>query len=139
MRVFVDSNVLFSACHKRPNRFELFWSVPGVVILTSQYSVDEVSRHLHQPPQRAQLWRLVGLSTLVDGGTVSVPPDVTLPAKDLPILQAALGAEVAILVSGDLKHFRPFFGQTIRGTLVESPESFRRRYPEHFSMERTEQ
>jgi hypothetical protein len=53
LRVFLDSNVLFSAAYSESNPFQLFWSIPGVEILTSQYSIGEVSSHLVEPAQRA--------------------------------------------------------------------------------------
>ncbi len=133
LRAFTDSNVLLSAARKRANRFEPMWTIPGVEILTSQYSIGEVSRNLISPDARAHLWRLIYLSHLVP----EADPDlidslVELPAKDRPILASAIVGQADILISGDKHHFGIYYGKQLHGVLIELPETFRERFPAHF-------
>lgn len=44
--------------------------------------------------------------------------DQALPAKDVPILAAALAADANMLVTGDHRHFGHLFGRAIRNTSV---------------------
>ncbi len=47
--------------------------------------------------------------------------DVSLAAKDQPILAAALGCRAHLLVTGDRAHFGPLFGRTVGRTVVLPP------------------
>jgi predicted nucleic acid-binding protein len=44
-----------------------------------------------------------------------------LPAKDAPILAAAVQAGATLLVTGDQNDFGHLYGQTLRGTQVLPP------------------
>jgi len=46
---------------------------------------------------------------------------VQLPAKDRPILAAAVGCRATVLVTGDRRHFGPSFERRFGGTVVLSP------------------
>ena len=135
-RVFVDSNILFSASLLNHSRFEAFWSLPDTDILTSQYSIAEVSRNLKTADQRARLWRLIYRSHLVPDGTeILLDSSVSLPDKDLPILKSAVEGCADILVTGDIRHFGRYVGTTLQGVLIQTPPEFKRRYPAHFATE----
>ena len=47
--------------------------------------------------------------------------DVPLPAKDRPILAAAVGCRATVLVTGDRRHFGPLLGRRFGGTVVLAP------------------
>lgn len=123
LRAFVDSNVLFSAARKRPNRFEALWTLPGVEILTSQDSIGEVSRNL---------WQLIYVIHLVSEAPQAVIESIVeLPAKDQPIQASAIAAKADILITGDKRHFAIYYGKQVHGVLIGLPETFRERYPAH--------
>ncbi len=48
----------------------------------------------------------------------SLPCPLDLPAKDRPVLMAAISARADYLIAGDLKHFGKYFGQTIEGVKI---------------------
>jgi hypothetical protein len=50
-----------------------------------------------------------------------------LPEKDIPILLAAIEARSTHLITGDLRHFGPYFGKRLAGILVLSPADYFRR------------
>ena len=136
IRVFADSNIIFSASHQSPNQFEAYWSIPTVDILTSQYSIAEVSRNLKTSEQRARLWQLIYKSHLVpEGDLVVLPADISLPAKDEPILRAAIAGQAGMLVTGDVRHFGAYYGQRFSDVLIVSPGAFRRQFAAHFRSE----
>lgn len=88
--------------------------------MTSVYAVEEARRNLmrHEPQALAALWRLVQALQLVADTTAL--PDLGLPAKDRPILEAAIAAGCTHLLTGDFKHFGPLFGRRIGGVKVTS-------------------
>jgi hypothetical protein len=53
--VFIDSNILFSACYRSPNLFERLWAIPTVHIVTAEYCIDEVRRNLSSLEQIGRL------------------------------------------------------------------------------------
>ena len=102
-------------------------------ILTSQYSLGEVSRNLTTPEARAHLWRLVYLSHLVpEAESELIDSLIELPVKDRPILASAIAAKADILITGDKHHFALYYDKEVQGVRVELPETFRERYPAHF-------
>lgn len=124
-RAFADSNILFSASYRSGNDFARFWHLPDVEILTSQYSIAEVSRNLRTPEQRARLWQLIYLSHLVpDGDGFSLSPEIMLPEKDRPILRSAIAGGAHILITGDTAHFGRYVGQVLQGVLIQKPADF---------------
>ena len=53
--------------------------------------------------------------------TAALPPGVTLPDKDRPILLSAIDGQATHLLTGDRRHFGPYFGQSIRRMLIQRP------------------
>jgi len=107
--------------------------MPGVEILTSQYSIGEMSRNLTSPDARANLWELIYVSHLVPEADLEfIDSLVELPAKDRPILASAILAKAEVLITGDKHHFGIYYGKQMHRVLIELPETFRERYPGHF-------
>jgi len=50
---------------------------------------------------------------------VSLP----LPAKDRPVLAAAIRQSCTALITGDRRHFGAVYGRTIQGVTIYSPRS----------------
>ena len=75
--------------------------------------------------QRTRLHRLVQSVEIVDepqGRTL--PAGVRLPAKDVPILLAAIESRANYLLTGDKDHFGAYFDRRIRGVLILRPSAF---------------
>lgn len=121
MRIFLDANILFSASLPGSRTGKFLRLVAGrVEWVTSAYAVEEARRNLarQSPVALAEFLLLVQTLHLV-AGTVSLP-EFGLPAKDRPILGAAVAAGCTHLLTGDFKHFGPLFGRKIGGVRVIS-------------------
>lgn len=122
IRVFLDSNVIFSACYKRESRFLELWNTPGILIITSLYAANEVRRNCQSEDQLKRLEALLDRIMMVsDAPQNALRPEIDLPAKDQPILASAVDAGAAFLVTGDKNHFAPWMNRPIKtwyGTLV---------------------
>jgi predicted nucleic acid-binding protein len=80
-----------------------------------------VRRHLDEE-QRGRLDELMREVAVVPDVPVSeIPEPVDRPDKDAPILAAAIAAGATHLITGDRRHFGPFFGERIGGVLVLPP------------------
>jgi uncharacterized protein len=80
----------------------------------------KAERNLDDSAARTRLYRLTHRVEIADepGAGDRLPPGVTLPPKDGPILLAAIAARCTHLVTGDRKHFGPYFGKAIQGVNV---------------------
>ena len=128
--LFLDANILFSAAYSDDSGLRRLWSLEGVVLLTSDYALEEARRNL---PDSTALGRL---ESLEDGLRIvravhqeRDPHGSGLPLKDLPILNAAIAAECTHLLTGDITHFGPLLGRTLRGVLILRPAQYFRRKP----------
>ena len=125
-RVFLDANVLFSAAYRSDAGLRRLWRVRDCVLLSSAYAADEARRNLREQRQRSDLDDLLGSVQIVE----SLPSDSTtveeadLPAKDRPILRAAVAAGATHLITGDVTHFGRYFGRRIAGVLIQLPADY---------------
>lgn len=114
LRAFLDANVLFSASWEENHEFLQFWHEAGVVCLTSFYAADETRRNCGNDRQRVRLEALLETTHFVsDASGHPLPAGISLPAKDQPILAAALQAGADYLLTGDMRHFAKWMDQTI--------------------------
>ena len=120
--LFLDANILISAAWKDGTEISHIWRFADIRLITSQYVMGEVQRNLRQIGQIERLRKLMRSVQIiyVDEG-FDLPEARLLPEKDRPILAAAVQTTADYLVSGDKKHFTPFFGSVIRGVRVISP------------------
>jgi predicted nucleic acid-binding protein len=124
-RVFLDANVLFSAAYREESGLTRLWQIVNVELVTSSYAVREAERNLATEVQRQRLGVLLANTTIVgDAAACGLPPRLTLPEKDVPILAAAVHGGATHLLTGDKKHFGPLFGQTVDGVLIQPPAAY---------------
>lgn len=122
MRVFLDSNVLFSASRRESATGRmLVLALKSVELLTSELACAEARRNLIL---KRSAWledfdHLVGKLQLVPSARFELP--VELSDKDLPILCAAIGAKCHYLVTGDQRDFGHLFDQVVMGVAVIRP------------------
>jgi predicted nucleic acid-binding protein len=121
MKIFLDANILFSASWpgSRTGKFVAL-VLKRAEVVTSVYAVEETRRNLarHAPEALDELWLLVRALHLVNETTLL--PDLALPAKDRPILEAAVAARCTHLLTGDFKHFGSLLGRSVNGVKVTS-------------------
>jgi uncharacterized protein len=125
--IFLDANVLFSAAYRRDAGLRRLWTLPDARLITSVYAVEEARRNLSNPGQQSDLEELLGSVEIVP---TTAPTDhpllsaLELPAKDRPILLAAIGVGATHLLTGDFRHFGPHYGKRIEGVLILSPGEY---------------
>jgi len=128
-RLFLDANVLFSASYSERSIVRRIWSFGPrqVVLLTSEYKIDEARRNLpdHADSELAVVLRAVQTVPAPGKRDWTDFPEIVLTAKDRPILQAVIAAQATHLITGDRKHFGRYIGQRIGTLLVMSPDMYR--------------
>jgi predicted nucleic acid-binding protein len=125
-RLFLDANVLFSAAYHHNAGLLRLWKLSHVVLCTSRYALEEARINLEEEEQRT---RLLGLSSKLQtfpAAERELPRGIVLPVKDVPIMLAALEAHATHLLTGDVRHFGPHFGDKIEGLLVMLPGEYLR-------------
>ena len=128
MRLFLDANVLFSAAlspEGASSRLFAFAGAGACELVASAFVVAEVTRNLRVKAPEAmdrgeRRIACVGIVMEADARLVD-RIGVQLPAKDRPILAAAVGCRATVLVTGDRRHFGPLFGRRFGGTVVLAP------------------
>ena len=120
-RLFLDANVLFSAAYKPDARVLRLWRLENVVLCSSRYALEEALVNLAEEIQRRRLSQLIGKLQLYDPSERPFPRGITLPEKDEPILLASIEARADYLLTGDFRHFGPYFGKRIEGVVIASP------------------
>jgi predicted nucleic acid-binding protein len=129
----LDANVLFSAAYAPDNCFLVLWEKKGIRLLSSEYAVHEARRNLTGEECLKRLERLVGAMEIMPGHITDISPtlfsDTTLPEKDGPIMIAAIGMKATHLLTGDRRHFGPYFGKQIDGVLIQLPSQYLRNQP----------
>ena len=122
-RLFLDANILFSAAYRAGAGLTRLWQVEGIELITSDYAAQEARVNLSEEDQH---WRLTHLLKSVRLVTeiAPLPPGIKLPAKDQPILQAAIQAHATHLLTGDKDHFGALFGRRPGGVLVLPPAEY---------------
>ena len=124
-RVFLDANVLFSAAWLDQSGLTKLWHRSDTALVASRLAVAEARRNLDTDSQRARLDALAVPLILVDAPPdATLPADVRLAAKDVPILLAAIEAAATHLLTGDRKHFGHLYGRTIAGVKILAPATY---------------
>ena len=126
-RIFLDANVLFSAAYRANAGLLALWKLRDATLCSSRYAIEEAELNLEEDAQRRRLSRLTAALDIFDAGERDLPPGITLPEKDWPILLAAIEARATHLVTGDLRHFGPYFGARVQGVLVVTPAEYLKR------------
>lgn len=125
--LFLDANVLSSAAYRSRAGVRSLWGISDAALITSTYAVAEAERNLKSPEQRSDLEELLVSVTIVEHHSDPVSTSVqrvSLPDKDMPIMNAAVGSGATHLITGDLTHFGAYYGKTIDGILILPPAEY---------------
>jgi len=123
-RLFLDANVLFSAAYKMDARVLRLWRLDDVLLYSSRYALEEARFNLADDNQHHRLTALSAKLQFYEATERALPSGIAVPQKDAPILLAAINARAHYLVTGDFRHFGPYFGQTIEGVVVIPPNRY---------------
>lgn len=130
-RLFLDANVLFSAAYRPDTGLLQLWKLKSVMLCSSRYALEEARINLTDDAQRRRLGRLARSIQFFDATSRQLPAGVSLPEKDVPILLAAIEARATHLITGDVRHFEPYFGQAIKGILIVTPARYLKTHHSH--------
>jgi len=127
VRLFLDANVVFAAAISPEGRAQALFTLAEAgygTLLTSSFAAEEARRNVERkyPSALGRLEDLLNRCRTVPEGTptrLAWARDF-LPAKDAPILAAAVEAGAELLVTGDRAHFGALHGRTFEGTEVTS-------------------
>ena len=126
-RLFLDANVLFSAAYSSEGRSHALFELARenvCLLISSRYAFEEAERNLlmKNPEVMKRFYLLMKQIRFIPEG----PPQMQQKAQalrlhpeDSPILAAAVG-HADLLVTGDRKHFGPWFGKTMLGLKIQS-------------------
>src|SRR5258706_14716174 len=120
-RIFLDANVLFSAAYRADAGLLAFWKLRDAALCSSRYAIEEANLNLEEDVQRRRLARLTAALHVFDARECALPPGITLPPKDLPILLAAIERRDPRLVTAEVRLFFGCFGKTVEGAIVCDP------------------
>ena len=130
IRLFLDSNVLFTAAHNPEGKASLVIELAADVnweVVTSAYCLSEARLNLERK-YPAALGMLSGILR-----TVRLVPDVSgercmlsLPEKDRPVFASAQRCKATHLLTGDRRHFGPYMNKpkNTMGIIVQSVGDF---------------
>jgi predicted nucleic acid-binding protein len=123
-RLFLDANILFSAAYRAGAGLLDLWKLKNVTLCSSHYALEEARINLLADVQKERLTRLATVLEFDDAALQELPPEISLPEKDVPIMLAAIEARATHLITGDLRHFGPYFGKKISDVLIVSPGDY---------------
>jgi predicted nucleic acid-binding protein len=118
-RLFLDANILFSAAYRRDAGLLRLWRLKDAQLVTSAYALEEARVNLQEQEQHVRLSNLMrSVKIIAEIPSHSLPKNVTLPAKDQPILLAAIEAKATHLLTGDIADFGRYYGRVLEGVLI---------------------
>ena len=129
MRIFLDANILFSAAKSDGAIRRLLTLVEsaGHECCVDGYVVEEARRNLVAKAPDCIVAFEGLLSRMKTAGAphadAELETSLPLPAKDRPVLEAAIRQRCTSLVTGDHTHFGALYGRTIHGVTIHSPRS----------------
>ena len=127
-RLFLDANILFSAAYGSPGLLRL-WSLAEqgrVHLLADSHVEQEARRNLPTPDQQTRLTAYLRSVKLVPAPDPQLPCPVELPPGDRLVLLAAAAAQATHLLTGNTKHFGPYYGRRILGVRILRPADYLR-------------
>lgn len=128
-RWFLDANVLFSAAYRPHAGLLRLWTLKEITLVSSRYALEEARINLTDDVQRDRLTRLSKSIDFFDARSSDLPRELSLPDKDAPIVLAAIEAKATHLLTGDIRHFGPYFGKKVQGILLLPPGDDLKRAP----------
>lgn len=127
-RPFLDANVLFSAAYLPGSGLAALWTLTNTELLSSPLAIQEAHVNLARirPARLPDLASRIAAIRIVSDppAGAALPSGIVLPPNDGTLFLAALSAGATHFLTGDKRHFGPYFGQTIGGVLILRPAAY---------------
>lgn len=126
MLIFLDANIIFSASKSAGavRRLLAHAEAAGHRLCADAYVVAEAERNLLiKAPKSLPLFHALLRRLDVAAFSASTLPReaaALLPAKDQPVLDAAIRMRADALVTGDRRHFGALYGKRVAGVFIHS-------------------
>lgn len=122
MKVFLDANILFSAAREGSAIAKLLTVITAYgQCVTNSYALTEAERNItNKRYGNLEVLRAILVNVRIDTTLASSVP-LPIKGKDIPILAGAIGQSCTHLLTGDVRDFGMYFGETIDGVLILSP------------------
>jgi predicted nucleic acid-binding protein len=131
LRVFLDSNVLFSAAYseKEKSRSYIFFELRDLNIIEIYISnlVKFESVHnikIKKPEKSGFLNELLSKVNILEDIYIYYDDIKSLPENDRIILSSAVYNDMDFFITGNTKDFLPFYNKKLSNTLILTPKSF---------------
>ena len=128
MRIFLDANVLFLAAKSDGAIRQLLQDLhfENHTLVADEYVATEARRNIAAKAGDEAVDYLQALLAQIEVSRVHYPAVaqgsvVWLPAKDRPVLMAAMALKCDALVTGDRTHFGSGYGKAFGGVKLYSP------------------
>ncbi len=124
-RIFVDTNILFSAALKEGTRISSLWDLPDVQLVISEYVRSEAIRNImkKRPLAASRLTELVSRME-ISTANIALKDNYGLPDKDRPILEAAVASGCSVLITGDKNDFLHLIEIEIEGIQITTVRAY---------------
>ena len=129
MRIFLDANILFSAAKSDGGIRKLVFTLigKGHDCVIDAFVLEEARRnlgikYLHGLPALHDITKSLHFSQSMH----SIKKDAAglpIPETDKYVLSSAIHTRCNFLVTGDRRHFGAFYGKTVCGMVIHSPQS----------------
>jgi predicted nucleic acid-binding protein len=125
-RIFLDANVLFSIAYGSPGlkRLEERSQKKRCLLFASNYVIEEAKRNLSNPSQLKRLEIFLSNVQIIPEMDPQLPCPIHMPEKDRPVLLAAISIRADYLLTGDITHFRKYFGRSVSGVTICLPRDY---------------
>jgi hypothetical protein len=123
--IFLDASVLFSAAYRAEAKFLELWQMSNIHLVSSLYASEEARRNLEEVEQRERLKTLLRAVKLI-----SALPDrrclkeSTCLRRTSQFCLPPWAAQATHLLTGDLRHFDPYYDKIVEGVLIVSPAGY---------------
>jgi len=130
IRLFLDSNALFTAAHNPSGKAALIIDLGAKgnwEIVSCSYAIEEARRNISIkfPDYLKRFEALMATVIIVPSRSGRYCPAI-LPEKDRPILEAAIQCKASHLLTGDIKDFGPIMNKPglTGGVIIQTVSEF---------------